>query len=72
VAIVTLVLFGWFAVQYPVAIRLAHGAVTFPEAASPPATQRALVGALVVGSLVIFPGLGWLYTVFKRETFARG
>ena len=72
VAIVGLVLFGWFAVQYPVAVRLTHGAITFPEAASPPATQRALLGALFVGSLVIFPGLGWLYTVFKRETFARG
>lgn len=68
-AIVTLVLLGFFAVQYPVAIRLAGGALTFPETAAPAATQRALLGALLVGSALIFPALGYLFVVFKRETF---
>jgi cytochrome d ubiquinol oxidase subunit II len=69
--IVTLVMLGWFAVQYPVAVRLARGAITFPEAAAPDATLRALLGALFVGSAVIFPGLGYLFWVFKRGTFER-
>jgi cytochrome d ubiquinol oxidase subunit II len=71
VGIVCLVLGGWFAVQYPVAVQLVHGAVTFPGAAAPPATLRALLGALVVGSAVIFPGLGYLFRVFKWGTFER-
>ncbi|MES2638485.1 MAG: cytochrome d ubiquinol oxidase subunit II [Myxococcota bacterium] len=70
-SIVTLVMLGWFAVQYPVALRLAHGAITFPEAAAPDATLRALLGALFVGSALIFPGLGYLFWVFKRGTFER-
>lgn len=69
--IVTLVLLGWYAVQYPVAVRFVDGALTFPEAAAPEATQRALLGALLVGSALIFPALGWLFRVFKGETFER-
>ncbi len=70
-AIVTLVLLGWYAVQYPVAVRLADGAITFPAAAAPEATLRALLGALLVGSLVIFPGLAYLFRVFKWGTFEK-
>lgn len=70
-AIVTLVMLGWFAVQYPVAIRLVHGALTFPDAAAPDATLRALLGALFVGSALIFPGLAYLFWVFKWGTFER-
>lgn len=58
--------------QFPVALRLADGALTFPEAAAPPATLQALLGALVVGSVLIFPALGYLLAVFKRETFGEG
>lgn len=65
-ALVTLVLVGWFGAMYPTVVLLPDGAITFPEAAAPPATLRALVGALIVGSCVIFPGLGYLFVVFKR------
>ena len=71
VGIVTLVLLGWFGVQFPVAVRLREGALTFPEAAAPDATLRALLGALLVGSALILPGLSFLLRVFKRETFTR-
>jgi cytochrome d ubiquinol oxidase subunit II len=69
-AIVSLVLLGWFAVRYPVAVSFAaDGAsaagITFAEAAAPEATLRALLGALVVGSLAIFPSLAYLFKVFK-------
>jgi cytochrome d ubiquinol oxidase subunit II len=69
--IVTLVLVGGAAVQYPVAIRLAHGALTFPDAVAPPVTLEALLVALVAGSCLIFPALAYLFRVFKWETFER-
>ncbi|MCM2278138.1 MAG: cytochrome d ubiquinol oxidase subunit II [Oligoflexia bacterium] len=69
-AIVALVLLGWFAVQYPVAIRMAEP-ITFERAAAPEATLRALLGALVVGILLILPALLYLLKVFKWETLER-
>jgi cytochrome d ubiquinol oxidase subunit II len=69
VAIITLVLIGWFAIQYPTVLRLAGGrAVTFAQAAAPESTLRALLFALVAGSAVIFPALFYLLKVFKWET----
>jgi cytochrome bd ubiquinol oxidase subunit II len=67
--IVTLVMFGWFSVQYPVAIRFSGKELTFIEAAAPEATLRSLLIALIVGSLLIFPALAYLFKVFKWETF---
>jgi cytochrome d ubiquinol oxidase subunit II len=69
-AIVSLVLIGWLAVQFPLAIRFTPGSqitlgITFQEAAAPPATLRALLGALVSGALLIFPALGYLLKIFK-------
>lgn len=63
--IVTLVLVGWFAMQYPVAVRFTEGALTFSGTAAPPATLRALVVALGVGIVIIFPALAYLFKVFK-------
>jgi cytochrome d ubiquinol oxidase subunit II len=72
VAIVTIVLFGWFTVQYPVAVALSGtDSLTFPGTAAPEATQRALLGALVVGIALLLPALAVLFRIFKRETFAR-
>jgi len=70
-AVVSLVLLGAFVAQYPVAVRLTGGAITFPDAAAPAATQAALLQALLVGSCVIFPALGYLFRVFKAGTFTR-
>lgn len=82
VAIVAMVLLGWYAVQYPIVVRLAaeglvpgqgdgDGGLSFSQAAAPEATLRALLGALVVGSALIFPALAYLLKVFKWETFER-
>ncbi|MEO5969520.1 MAG: cytochrome d ubiquinol oxidase subunit II [Bdellovibrionia bacterium] len=71
-AIVTLVLLGWLAVQFPLAIHFSSGSqvtsgITFQEAAAPPATLRALLWALVSGALLIFPALGYLLKIFKWQ-----
>lgn len=71
--IVTLVLVGWFAVQFPIAIRLSSGAVagnqsiTFQDAAAPDATLWALLETLIVGSVLIFPALAYLLKTFKWQ-----
>lgn len=67
--IVSFVVIGWYAIQFPAAVRLnSNQILSFFEAAAPEATLRVLLGALVVGSLIIFPALGYLFLVFKRET----
>lgn len=70
VVIMVLVMLGWFAVQYPWAIRYAppHGDLSFYAAAAPEATLKALLAALIVGSLLIFPALFYLMKVFKWQT----
>lgn len=59
-SIVAAVLIGWFALQFPIVLGM-----NIFEIAAPDATQRALLGALVVGSLLIFPALFYLLRVFK-------
>ncbi len=71
VTIVSLVLVGWYAMQFPVAVRLSGigpSKLTFHEAAAPATTQKALLIALVIGSLLIFPALAYLFKIFKWET----
>lgn len=73
--IVSCVILGWYAVQYPAILLIqtegGYDAVTFTEAAAPEATLRILLGALIVGSLLIFPSLAYLFKVFKWETIDR-
>ena len=68
---VTLVLLGWFSVQYPVLIALAPDSSLMPfdlvHTAAPAATLRYLLGALVAGSLLILPALVFLLRTFKRD-----
>ena len=72
VAIVALVMLGWYAVQYPVALRYADGShISFLQAAAPQATLNALLGGLVGGTFLIFPALGYLFKVFKWETLEK-
>jgi cytochrome d ubiquinol oxidase subunit II len=67
--IVSAVVLGWFAVRYPVALQtLNRGGLTFSAAAAPEPTLKALLGALLVGSALIFPALFYLFKVFKWET----
>jgi cytochrome d ubiquinol oxidase subunit II len=66
------IIMAWFMAQYPTALFYAPEAqqrsLSFYEAAAPPATLRVLLGALVVGSLCIFPALAYLFRTFKWET----
>lgn len=67
--IVSSVVLGWFAVRYPIALQtLDRGGLSFAKAAAPEATLKALLGALVFGSALIFPALLYLFKVFKWET----
>lgn len=65
-SIVALVLIGWFGVQYPIIYRTINNVYSFQSVAAPDATLRALLGALIVGSLIIFPALYYLFRIFKR------
>jgi cytochrome d ubiquinol oxidase subunit II len=58
---VTLVLLGWFGLRLPALF----GSLTIYEAAAPEPVLCALLGALVVGSALIFPALAYLLWVFK-------
>lgn len=61
-----LVLLGWFAIQYPVLIRISGGPdITVHSAVAPQATLVQLVVALVIGLLVVIPALVYLFKVFK-------
>jgi len=64
---VSCVLFGLFAGQFPVLLRLQDRVLTFQDAAAPPATLRALVIAIVVGLSVILPSLTYLIRVYKAQ-----
>jgi cytochrome bd ubiquinol oxidase subunit II len=61
-AIVT-VLWAWAAAQYP---DLLVGSLTVAQAAAPAATLTALVITLAVGSVLLLPSLGLLYTTVRR------
>lgn len=61
----TLVFLGWWASQGPDLVKLKTGGISYVEAAAPEATLRVLLGALLFGSLFIFPALGWLFKIFK-------
>lgn len=62
VAQVTLILAGWGIAMRPY---LVVRSVRIDEAAAPDITLQLLLGGLVVGSLLLFPSLFYLYRVFK-------
>lgn len=61
---VTLVLLGWAKLQFPILF----GSLTVFNSAAPEVTLQWLVGALVVGSAIIFPALFYLLHIFKRHS----
>lgn len=61
---VTLILWGWLLAQYPYVI---PPTLTVTDAASPPATLRAVIVALVAGALLLFPALAYLFGIFKAD-----
>jgi cytochrome bd ubiquinol oxidase subunit II len=58
---VSLIVWGWALAQYPFLIR---PDVTVQNAAAPVVTLRLLVMLLALGALVLFPALGYLFSVF--------
>ncbi|GAA5484276.1 cytochrome d ubiquinol oxidase subunit II [Haloferula sargassicola] len=64
---VVLILLGWWLLYAPNAAITAEGPMSFYAEAAPPATQRQLVLALLVGSAFIFPSLIFLLRVFKTK-----
>jgi cytochrome d ubiquinol oxidase subunit II len=62
---VGLVLIGWFRLQYPAIINSRIEPLTIYTAAAPEPTLRYLLYALIGGSVIIFPALIYLLTIFK-------
>jgi cytochrome d ubiquinol oxidase subunit II len=56
------ILWGWALAQYPY---LLPETLTLDAAAAPPITLRLVLGALVLGAVVLFPSLVYLFRVFK-------
>lgn len=66
VGIVGAILVGWCGAFFPVAVRLGNGqTLDWYSTAAPPPVQMALLVALLVGSLLIFPALVFLMRTFK-------
>jgi len=64
VAQVACVVAGWGLATHPYLI---DPDLTLANAAAPPRVLRAVLGALVAGAVVLFPALGYLYALFKRN-----
>ena len=70
---VTLILGAWFAVQFPVLVKMADGHdLTFFNAHAPEATLDQLGLALLIGSVLVLPALYFLLRVFKSEVSSPG
>ena len=63
------VLWAWGVAQYPL---LLPPRTTVADAAADPAVLRVLIGAIVVGAIVLLPSLWWLFVSFQRHTKVQG
>jgi cytochrome bd ubiquinol oxidase subunit II len=62
----TCILVGWFAIQLPVIIYLRNGEhLTIWNTKAPDKTMHLLMIALIVGVVIIFPAIAFLFKVFK-------
>ena len=59
-----LIIVGWARAQYPYIV---PPDLTLHDAAAPSATLGLLVGALTLGSVLLFPSLWYLFRVFRRS-----
>jgi cytochrome d ubiquinol oxidase subunit II len=65
---VLLILVGWFVIQWPNFVIFKDGnTLSMYEAASPEITLEILFIALAIGVVIIFPGLYYLFKVFKSD-----
>jgi cytochrome bd ubiquinol oxidase subunit II len=66
---VTLILIGWFCIQFPVLIEMKNGEqLTFFNTRAPDATLQQLLIALLVGLVLVIPGFVYLFKVFKIKS----
>jgi cytochrome d ubiquinol oxidase subunit II len=63
---VTLILLGWAFAQFP---NLVEPDITIASAAAPAVTLELLLGALVLGGIVLFPSYYYLFRIFKLTRF---
>ena len=64
----TMIVMGWFAIQFPVLVRLDDGNhITLQNSAAPEQTQYYMLIALVIGVILIFPSIWYLYKTFKFD-----
>jgi cytochrome bd ubiquinol oxidase subunit II len=62
----TMIVAGWFAIQFPILVKINDGQdITLQNSSAPEQTQYHMLIALIVGVLIIFPSIGYLYKVFK-------
>lgn len=62
----TMIVAGWFAIQFPILVKIKDAPdITLQNSAAPEQVQFYMLIALVVGVLIIFPYIGYLYKVFK-------
>jgi cytochrome d ubiquinol oxidase subunit II len=59
---VALTVAGWGLAQFPAIV---PPDLTIASAAAPASVTRAVVGALLVGAVLLFPALFYLFSVFK-------
>ncbi len=59
-----LVILGWGLAQYPYLVR---PDITVWSAAAAPSMLRLIVGALAAGALFLFPSVGLLFRIFKKD-----
>jgi cytochrome d ubiquinol oxidase subunit II len=62
---VSLVVLGWFLATFPDVLFLKEGALSFYSARASYSVMRLLLYSLLLGSMVIFPGLFLLFRIFK-------
>ncbi|WP_187263001.1 cytochrome d ubiquinol oxidase subunit II [Pontibacter beigongshangensis] len=66
---VTLIMLGWFAMQFPILLYEKNGNhLTFYNTQAPYATQFQLLIALLVGLLFVLPAFYFLFKVFKKDS----
>ncbi len=63
-----LIMLGWFIIQWPNFVFFADGSVlSIYDASSPAVVMKILFAALAVGVVIIFPGLYYLFKIFKSD-----
>ncbi len=64
----TMIVVGWFAIQFPILVKINDGTdITVQSSVASEQTQLHLLIALIVGVLIIFPFMGYLYKTFKFD-----